>query len=419
MNHDLVNLRRAIEALRAGVPNRDVVRQLPPEQKNIEEQFDALLHATEAGWAEDKQAPGLLLEGDFGTGKSHWLEYLRHLALEQHFVCSTIVLNKETPLHDLTKIYRAAVESAVAPGKTGPALEEIAHTYHTEQAPYYRELFEWVHQARGIDPRYAATLFLFERDPNEDLRQKILAEWTGYPMRVSDIRAALRDIGEPKSYIIGAPQRGQIAQRFEFLSRFFRSVGYAGWVLLFDETEMVAKYSIRQRGKAYAHLAQLLGACKNAMIPGLASAFTITKDYTGQVLYGRKNDLEMLPAKLKGTRDEEYQAAAEIGMKLIKSKGVELRPATRAQVEEIYQKVRTLYSAAYAWDAPELEEKREYSTSTGMRQHVRSWINTWDLRRLFGTDAELEYQTVQTSYEEDADLQVESADIDEEPCITL
>ncbi len=42
-------------------------------------------------------------------------------------------------------------------------------------------------------------------------------------------------------------------------------------------------------------------------------------------------------------------------MKVIKGKGTELRAPTRAQVEEIYQKVRTLYSGAYAWEAPELD----------------------------------------------------------------
>ncbi len=71
-------------------------------------------------------------------------------------------------------------------------------------------------------------------------------------------RAAGTGRGEELTHI-GAPQRGQLLQRFEFLSRFFRSAGYNGWVLLFDETEMVSKYSVRQRGKAYAHLAQLLG----------------------------------------------------------------------------------------------------------------------------------------------------------------
>ena len=40
-----------------------------------------------------------------------------------------------------------------------------------------------------------------------------------------------------------------------------------------------------------------------------------------------------------------------------------------------------------------------------MRQYVRSWINAWDLRRLYDVQAELVHETFVPSYEEDADLQ--------------
>ncbi|MHB0936894.1 MAG: BREX system ATP-binding domain-containing protein [Armatimonadota bacterium] len=417
MNQEIVDRRRAIEALRAGVPNRDVVRMLPPEQRDIDERFQALLTATEIGWEDGRQQAGLLLEGDFGTGKSHWLEYFRHLALESHFVVSTVVLNKETPLHDLAKIFRSCVESAVIPGKVGPALEEIAHAYALDNGASFQQLAEWVQQAPGLDPRFAATLYLFARDPSEFIREKVIAEWTGYPIRVSDLRAALRELGEHQHYPVAAPVRGAILQRFAFLTRFFRAAGYTGWVVLFDETEMISKYSVRQRGKAYAHLAQLLGLVKGVATPGLATVFTITKDYTGQVLYGRKNDLETIPARLQATRDAEMAAPAEIGMKAIKSRGVELRPPTRAQVEGIYRRVAELYAGAYAWETPDIADVREYTASTGMRQYVRSWINVWDLRRLFQARADLVVETVAPSYEEDADMQ--TVVDDEEPSITL
>jgi bacteriophage exclusion system BrxC/D-like protein len=409
---------RAVEALRAGVPNRDVVRQLPPLQDEIEERFQSLLEATDAGWMETKQAPGLLLEGDFGTGKSHWLEYFRHVALESRFICSTVVVNKETPLYDLTKLYRACAESAVAPDKNGPALAEIPTAYQAEKAPGYRELFEWVHQQKELDPRFAATLFLFERSADPELRQRIVEEWIGDAMRVSDLKAALRQLGEPQTYAISRPARGQALLRFEFFSRFFASAGYAGWVILLDEAEMISKYSLRQRGKAYAHLAQLLGQAKGVRVPGLATVATITKDYAGEVLYGRKNDIVNIPARLENTRDAEFAAPAESGMRVIKSKALELRPPTRDQVHETYQKVRALYSNAYAWDAPDIGNPREYSSSTGMRQYVRSWITVWDLRRLYNYQADLIAERAEISYEEDADLQTEPRE-DEDPTISL
>src|SRR5437667_8676485 len=115
MLKERVDQLRAVEALRAGVPNRDVVRQLPPLQEEIEDRFQKLLEATDAGWMEEKQAPGLLLEGDFGTGKSHWLEYFQHVALHNNFVCSTVGNSKETPLYELANVYRVLVQAALPP----------------------------------------------------------------------------------------------------------------------------------------------------------------------------------------------------------------------------------------------------------------------------------------------------------------
>ena len=65
--------RRAIGALRNGVPSRDGER-------------------------------GLLLGAGFGAGKSHVLEHLAHLALDRGFVVSRPVISKETPLHDPVKL---------------------------------------------------------------------------------------------------------------------------------------------------------------------------------------------------------------------------------------------------------------------------------------------------------------------------
>jgi hypothetical protein len=407
MDRDSVNKLRAIEALRAGVPNRDVVRELPPVQADVEDRFDALLEVTGLSEEDQKPLPGLLLEGDFGTGKSHWLEYFRHLALDANFICSTVVLNKETPLYDLNKVYRACVEAAVAPDRTGPALAEIVSTYRPDSAPRYREFVEWINRTPGLDARYGATLALLAQGMDEQWQQKIILEWTGDPMKVVELREALQAAGAG-SLRVGKAEKTTPLQRYEFLTRFFRSAGYSGWVVLLDEAEMISKYSLRQRGKAYAHLAQLLGLQKGAAVPGLAAVFTITKDYAGEVLYGKKNDKDNIPAKLTGTRDEEVIGLAEIGMKAISSRGTELRPPSADQVQEVYSRVWSLYTRAYDWSAPDISNRREHSQRTAMRQHIRSWINTWDLRRLYDYQAHLVVEEVTVSLDEDADMQTEA-----------
>lgn len=417
MNRARVEQLRAVEALRAGVPNRDVVRQLPPLQEEIERRFQALLDAT-SGEGEEKQLPGLLLEGDFGTGKSHWIEFFEHRALEENFICSRVVVNKETPLHDLERVCRAAVEAAAAPGRLGPAIAEIALSYRAEARPEHHSLREWVQESGEIDPRFAATLHLFARNSDPELRRRIVDEWIGDAMLVSELKAALRESGEWSTTTIGRPARGAALKRLEFWSRFFIAAGYAGWVVLIDEAEMVSRYSLRQRGRAYAHLAHLLGSVRGARLPGLAAVATITKDYAGEVLYGRKNDIVNIPARLVGTRDADHIPAAEAGMRTIKSRTIELRPPTRAQVAETHERVRALYRDAYDWEPPGDTDPREYSSSTGMRQYVRSWINVWDLRRLYDYEADVVAERPVLSYNEDSDFQSERPEEADEPIIT-
>jgi hypothetical protein len=104
--------RRAVEALRSGVPSRDAVAALGSGQGEIEDRVALLLDT--AGTVRSGHR-GLLLGGGFGSGKSHALEHLAHLALERGFVVSRVVISKETPLHDPVKVLRSAVESALTP----------------------------------------------------------------------------------------------------------------------------------------------------------------------------------------------------------------------------------------------------------------------------------------------------------------
>jgi len=84
-----VNLeaRIAIEALRAGVPNRAAVRLMGTEEPTLEHKFDEQLHQV---WASGRHRPGLGLAGGFGSGKSHFLGYLAEVARAQHFVVSRV-----------------------------------------------------------------------------------------------------------------------------------------------------------------------------------------------------------------------------------------------------------------------------------------------------------------------------------------
>ena len=76
-----VDYRRALEALRNGVPNADAVRVLGSNQENVEQHFLERLASMEEAVAGERQVRGLLVEGGFGTGKSHLLKYLQDKAV--------------------------------------------------------------------------------------------------------------------------------------------------------------------------------------------------------------------------------------------------------------------------------------------------------------------------------------------------
>src|SRR5262245_30615769 len=189
MNTQIVS-RRAIEALRAGVPNRDAVLALSCEQPAIEEQFRAQLQEAKEGTKQKTQAGGLLIAGDFGAGKSHLLEYLHQVALGEHFVCSKVVISKETPLYDPAKFFRAAIRAAVAPGRRGAALTEVTAQLDP-RSDSYTELSAWAH-GPTLNSRFAATLFLFQRlGMDAEIRNRLISFWSGDPLDAGEIRKQL------------------------------------------------------------------------------------------------------------------------------------------------------------------------------------------------------------------------------------
>ena len=68
--------RRALEALRSGVPNQEAVKVLGCNQPQAENQFATLLRQCGDHQHPSASALGMLVSGGFGAGKSHLLSYL-------------------------------------------------------------------------------------------------------------------------------------------------------------------------------------------------------------------------------------------------------------------------------------------------------------------------------------------------------
>jgi len=397
--------RRAVEALRSGVPSRDAVAALGSGQAEVEDRFTSLIEGTDRVRTGPR---GLLLGGGFGAGKSHVLEHLTHLALGRGYAVSRIVVSKETPLHDPAKVLRAAVGSAVAPDGAVGAVAEAAAALDPD-SPAFADLLRWASgTGASVDEWFPVTLTLYPRvQAGEDnFADAIVRFWSGDRLAVAEVRRHAKFAGLGKPALAPVPARELARQRFRFLARLFVAAGYEGWVLLFDEVELIGRYTLAQRGRSYAELARWLQPDPLDLASPLATVLAMTDDFDAAVLTA-KNDREVVPAKLRAKQSSEWDevaSLAELAMARIASDMLLLDAPDADELGYAYRRLKALHSEAFGWDAPDVPGLERLGT-TRMRQYVRAWINEWDLVRL---DPETRPETVvvnvRSDYREDADL---------------
>jgi hypothetical protein len=392
--------RIAIEALRAGVPNREAVRLLGTEQTAIEQAFE---QALQRAWADGaRPGTGLGIAGDFGTGKSHLLGCLAEVALGQGFVVSRVVVSKETPLSDPARLFQAALREATLPDRNDDPMTAALAELRRQPAELAALQAAVSAPESGFAPVFAALLFLLGRPatPAERVRrfEKFLA---GGRLNQTDLRQALKEAGAARMFELHAVKAAELARQLaRFAPLLFRKAGFAGWCLLLDEAELIGRYTPLQRAMAYAELAGWLGLDAPVRVPGLVTVYAITDDFRAAVIEAR-GDAEKLPERLR-LKGRPAQAALTLaGIRHISTAPRRLLPPGDADLTACHGRLRDLYTRAYDWSAPPAPLATRTAAGT-MRQYIKSWITYWDVLRLEGSVAQIVAGTIGMDYSETA-----------------
>ena len=407
--------RLALEALRNGVPNREAVKILGCNQPQVEARFAAMLRKATEIKNPTANSLGMLVSGGFGTGKSHLLNHLEHHALSQGFVCSKVAISKETPLYDLGKVFKSAVDNGRMPDRGGRLIEELGQALRPDSENYVA-FFQWANDAESspLSQMFPAGLLVHERARDLELNGEIESFWAGDRIKVSRVKDGLRQIGQLQSFSFRAPKASELPpQRLRFIIQLIKAAGYKGWVVLLDELELVGSYSLLQRGRSYAELTRWMGQASGEAYPGLVVVGTVTDDFAAAVIGADgKQDRDYVGPRLRARTEDTRAARAEAGMRLIELQPMRLNPPSDADVNATVEKLRDIYSVAYAWDAPPLEVKTGGAEHQNrMRYKVRASINEWDLLRLYpNSRPETEGDEYRHTYQEDADLERQSKD---------
>ncbi len=397
--------RVAIEALRAGVPNRAAIRRLGSAETAIGAQFTQALDAI---WDPQPHA-GMLFAGGFGAGKSHLLGTLREQALRRNFVVSWVTVSKETPLSQPGPMFAAAMRGAVVPGRPDDAVTvALAELQHRREAVEALEHWAGAPES-GLGQVFAAVTHLLNWILPPDLLHGIEAFLCGGKPPTAAVRRQLAALGARGIFDLGGVNAAALhVQRPRFMARLLRAAGFAGWCVLIDEVELIGRYGPVQRAAAYGELGRWLGLAPELRVPGLHATCAITDDFADQVIAARQD--EQLPERLRQKGLPRQADLAEAAIAAIRRAHL-LHAPTDDDLARDGETVRACYAAAYDWPAPQPVLAERHAART-MRHHVRGWITEWDMLRLLGSSGGLEMSAMASDYSEDPDLADPPADPD-------
>ena len=416
-NRPPIEARGAIEALRAGVPNRAAIRQLGEKDGGLVNSFlDSLSGCTKL-LQQGRQAEGTLVWGGFGAGKSHLLGFMRELALERNFVVSLVPVSKETPMFDPARLFAAAIRAAEVPGVNDDVMTVALWRLKPATEPY-DQLESWsTEEARkgSLSALFAALLWLIPRlAPDEHAR--IARFFGGGRLNATAVKSWLRAHGAAKLFDLKPAREAELVrQRLRFAPRHLASIGLAGWCILLDEAELIGRYSPLQRGRSYAELARWLGLDEADALPGIATVAAFADDYVDEMFHHRRDE-ELIPQVLERKGLERQVVLARNCMaELRRRRGVRLVAPDETALRAAQTRIAELYGAAYHWNPSDLA-LGERLAAKSIRQYIKSWITQWDIERLYGERPAIEARTLQTDYTESAELEraAPAADTDEE-----
>lgn len=389
MSKQSISYRRAVEALRAGVPNGDAVRALGTDQAEIIGAFEGKL--ANAGEAPPAAETGFVISGTFGSGKSHLVEELHQRALAANFVSSKVSISKETPLHLPAKIVQAVVGAMQARDKPEGLLLDMLLGYQPG-TPAARDLHKWCGtKTSGVSVTFGSLLDLRDagiEDP--EVVDLVLRYFSSEIVPIGSIRRRMTELEvDSPTEIVLASERPW--QTLRFLSRFCQVSGYKGWAIFLDETELISKYGPISRARAYEQLGRWLGVRAEHRVAGTAVVATVINDFAPEVLEF-KGDRWQVPLLLaKGSKASDIPGVPfAVGAMAAIDDALHLTPMKRAHLHKAQDVLREAHSRAYGWKAPKIAI--DFQPKNPMRLYVRRWINEWDLRRLYGDDARVDFE---------------------------
>ncbi len=368
-----IEARHIIEALRSGVPSRAVGQYFsearPRIMKEISDRLDAV--------CDQGKSSGMIISGKYGEGKTHLLNTVFNLAHSNNMVVSYLSLSKETPMDKLYLVYQKVIQNTYLPMRQQPGfmheLEKIS-----SNSPLASEMLIYAAKHLETDKLY----YLFRSYLNtEDSDEKFLlqADLEGDFVANAALKKIYRRIfSQPVKYNVNFTKTRHCGDYFSFMSHLFTLMGYHGWVILIDETELMGRLGKKARLNAYRNMARFLlpERCPESTF----SIFALSASYTEDVIEA-KHEYENLEA----VYPEEPEPARTVLDLLVKAP--QLVPLTKDEISNVLYKIQDFHGKAYEWTPNLSLSSLVESTQSGgylLRTKIRAAIEFLDQLYQYG-----------------------------------
>ena len=368
-----IEARHIIEALRSGIPSRAVGQYFSEARpKVIREISDRLDMVCEHG-----KSNGMIISGKYGEGKTHLLNTVFNLAHSNNMVVSYLSLSKETPMDKLYLVYQKLIQNTYLPRRQQPGfmheLEKIS-----ANSPVANEMLLYAAKQLETDKLY----YLFRSYLNtEDSDEKFLlqADLEGDFIANVPLKKIYRRIfNQPVKYNVNFTKTKYCRDYFAFMSHLFIQMGYHGWAILIDETELMGRLGKKARLNAYRNMADFLlpDRCPESTF----SIFALSASYAEDVIEA-KHEYENLAM----IYPEEQEPARTVLDLLVKAP--QLLPLTKEEIGEVLCRIQDFHGKAYGWTPNLSVDALAASTQSGgylLRTKIRAAIEFLDQLYQYG-----------------------------------
>ena len=370
------NACRVIEALRSGVPSRAAGEYFAEARPAMMQKIQSRLEQVH----ETGHSDGMIFTGRYGEGKTHLLGTVFGMAFAHNMVVSYVSLGKETPVDKPYLLFPKLIANTYLPGAAQPGFRQKLEDL-TQGSSISGELLAYAAKELETDKLYFL-LKAFLGTQEEEERYAFLADLEGDFTTGQVIKRSYRRItGTAAKFNQNFSKTKHGFDYFYFTSHLFKTLGYGGWVLLFDEAELLGGMGKKTRAKSYVQLQRFLKP--SPKLEGVFSLFAFSSSYAEDVIDAKK-EFENVEAAF-GEDKESLTAAKSVLNGILNAP--ELMPLTREETLQVLLSIQDFHGRAYGWK-PEVSADTIYQvTESGgylLRTRIRSAIEFFDQLYQYG-----------------------------------